>query len=513
MRRRTASLVPIGSALLWIAVGSCGGGDVTPPIDTSGPVVSSIRIVACFCGYPAPPTSERTIGVLGTKVLINAEALAEDGAVLYSTADNPSRFSWSSSDSAVATVDMSSFPRVPRITGVGEGDATITATSQGVTGEMTVTVRDRARVAWSVPLSGDNANVDLTIGADGTIFVVTNDSEQSHWYAVSPRGAVLWTLDLPHGFSTPAIGTDGTLYRGLTDGGLIAVSPNGTIRWMLEELDGIRTSPAIGPDGTVYVAGHKHVYAASPDGDLRWTFEADTTVFAHSSPAVASDGTIYVGGTDGVLYAINPNGSLRWKFEVGESNYIYSGPSIDRDGRVYFGALRGLYAVGPDGSGGARLLDRTVSSTPSIGPDGAIYVGAGWGESGLGVYAFGPNGSVRWSSRPSTNRTPILGAGGTVYVTATGPSGEQVIAALDSQGRLLWDYAPGGPYHPRPDGLPGQRFNAAPAIGIDGMILAVSGDPIVLYAIFEKNSTNGGYAGAHWPTARGNRANNGRAGG
>jgi hypothetical protein len=96
-------------------------------------------------------------------------------------------------------------------------------------------------------------------------------------------------------------------------------------------------------------------------------------------------------------------------------------------------------------------------------------------------------------------------------VTATGPSGEQAIAALDSQGRLLWDYAPAGPYGDIPDPI---SFNAAPAIGADGMIFAVvSGNPVVLYAMVEKNSTNGGYAGSPWPTARGNRANNGRAGG
>jgi outer membrane protein assembly factor BamB len=459
-----------------------------------------MRVKACAC-FTAPPGSERPIGVIGTKVLIGAEALTADGTVLYTSEENPDRFSWSSSAPDIATVDMNSFPRVPRVTAVSEGTATITASSQGVTGAITVTVRDRARLAWSVPLSGEYMDADVAIGADGTIYVVTFGGGASRWFAVSPQGTLLWTQDLPDSRQTPAIGADGTLYGGLRDGGLIAVSPGGTVRWMLDNLDGIRSSPAIGPDGTIYLAGLYHVYAVSPLGELLWAYETADRVFAHSSPAIANDGTIYVGGTDGGLYAINPDGSPRWTFNAGGNNIIYSGPSIDRDGTIYFGSLDGLFVVGPDGSGGTRLLDRTVHKTPAIGPDGTTYVGAGWGSGGVGVVAIEASGTVRWSSRPSSTRTPILGADGTVYVTGTGPSGERGIFALDSRGRLQWDYH-----------TPGD-FWAAPAIGIDGMILAVSLNPTVLYAIVEKNPTNGGYAGAPWPTARGNRANNGRAGG
>jgi outer membrane protein assembly factor BamB len=276
---------------------------------------------------------------------------------------------------------------------------------------------------------------------------------------------------------------------------------------MLEDLDGIRSSPAIGPDGTVYAAGHYHVYAVDPQGELRWAYETPERAFAFSSPAVASDGTIYVGGADGRLYAINPDGSPRWTFAAGD--IIHSSPAIGRNGTIYFQTISldfhggRFYAVDPDGferwsvpHGG-----QGTSSSPSIGPDGTIYVGAGWGSGGFGVVAIDSGGSVRWSSRPSTYDTPILGADGTVYVTATGSSGERVIAALDSQGRLQWDYQ-----------IPGD-FQAAPAIGVEGAILAVSLDPVVLYAIVENDGANGGYAGAPWPQARGNRANNGRAGG
>jgi hypothetical protein len=58
------------------------------------------------------------------------------------------------------------------------------------------------------------------------------------------------------------------------------------------------------------------------------------------------------------------------------------------------------------------------------------------------------------------------------------------------------------------------------AIGLDGAIVltSFSGDSSeshqgTVHAIIEKGSTNGGFAGSPWPTARGDRANTGRAGG
>jgi hypothetical protein len=52
---------------------------------------------------------------------------------------------------------------------------------------------------------------------------------------------------------------------------------------------------------------------------------------------------------------------------------------------------------------------------------------------------------------------------------------------------------------------------ASPAIGLDGTIYGASYDG-TLYAISERGRSNGGYANAPWPKARGNRANAGRAG-
>ena len=518
------------AAFLSLVIGGCGE-DRAAPVAPSAPdtvaptapdtVVVSIRITP----------SERTIGFLGTRFHTGAAALAEDGTLLYGSRWYPGRFAWSSSAPEVASVSgdsmLSNGGSTRTVTGLSDGTATITATSQGVTGRLTVTVRERARLAWSVPLEWSFPDAvapiligaGVAIGADGTIYVGWNDdpAQTSHWYALSPQGGILWTVDVPGltKWGMPAIGADGTLYFGSSigsGGGLVAVDPSGSVRWILRGLDRVSSSPALGPDGTIHVAGGRQVHAVGPDGEIRWTYETPVRTFTFSSPAVASDGTVYVGGDDHALHAINRDGSPRWTFQTGD--LIRAPPSIGADGTIYVASYDGrLYAVDPDGSERWSVVVRRpppgfegshaqVNSPPSIGPDRAIYV------LGNGLFAINPDGSLRWHFESGTSgyrTTPIVGAGGNVYL-ASGPA----VTALDAQGRLVWDYEPGS-------GVPWDgHFFVSPAIGVDGTIIATSlsgTDGGTIHGIVETESANGGYAGSPWPTQRGDRANTGRAGG
>ena len=66
----------------------------------------------------------------------------------------------------------------------------------------------------------------------------------------------------------------------------------------------MNSSPAIGSDGTIYVGSHdKKLYAINGKSGVKlWDFETGGSV--GSSPAIGSDGTIYVGSVDKKLYAI-----------------------------------------------------------------------------------------------------------------------------------------------------------------------------------------------------------------
>lgn len=70
-----------------------------------------------------------------------------------------------------------------------------------------------------------------------------------------------WVLEVgPVGWGGPVIGFDGTIYVGTLTGNLVAINPNGTIKWTLalgaigaHNVSSITGSPAVGKDGNVYV--------------------------------------------------------------------------------------------------------------------------------------------------------------------------------------------------------------------------------------------------------------------
>jgi hypothetical protein len=48
---------------------------------------------------------------------------------------------------------------------------------------------------------------------------------------------------------------------------------------------------------------------------LKWVFTAGVRL---SSPAIGGDGTIYVASSDKKLYAVNPDGTMKWSFLMGD---------------------------------------------------------------------------------------------------------------------------------------------------------------------------------------------------
>ena len=130
---------------------------------------------------------------------------------------------------------------------------------------------------------------------------------------------------------------------------LYAINPDGSFKWKYDTGGDVKSSPAIGSDGTIYVGSDSDkLYAIHPDGSLKWNYTTEGNV--HSSPALGADGTIYVGSKDDHLYAINPDGSLKWKFKGGGE--ISSSPAIGDDGRIYVGCGDGkLYAIHSDSPG------------------------------------------------------------------------------------------------------------------------------------------------------------------
>jgi outer membrane protein assembly factor BamB len=263
------------------------------------------------------------------------------------------------------------------------------------------------RLKWETYLGAFFSLSSPTVGSDGTIYV---GSPSFQFYAIDPDGTVRWSWWTESCvISSPAVDDGGTIYIGSKDHRLYAFDPFGQgVKWSFaagEFYDGhlADSSPAIGPDGTIYfgtdpygasgqdpVTVRDNFWALRPDGTLKWTFETEDGV--ESSPAIGPDGTIYFGSYDHHLYAVTDAGTegrLRWKFETG--GVIEGGPAVDGAGTIYAGSRDSrLYALRPDGSvKWTFLAGGGFASSPVIDGVGRLYAGSLDGT----LYVLGTGGA------------------------------------------------------------------------------------------------------------------------
>ncbi len=216
--------------------------------------------------------------------------------------------------------------------------------------------------------------------------------------------------------SSPTVAKDGTVYvnteRGgheqtEVEGGVFALDPNGNLIWRTYDVGGT-AAPVIDKDGTIYSAiGRYENYADTsdwtaasleakllaihPDGALKWSVQ--TQLWSESSPSIGADGTLYMGTTHHPLnkpawfYAITPEGQIKWKYDTYDDVKdnpsaqrnppdIYNSPAIDSDGRVYFGNELGFfYALTRDGHVAWRDdVSSLMYGSPALVDDGTLYV-------------------------------------------------------------------------------------------------------------------------------------------
>ncbi|HYG36666.1 MAG TPA: PQQ-binding-like beta-propeller repeat protein [Clostridia bacterium] len=358
---------------------------------------------------------------------------------------------------------------------------------------------------WEVRTPGPIVS-SPAVAEDGTVYVSSGDGIDSispGWLSsFSPQGTTNWVLTFPRAVrSSPAIGPDGTVYVGCVNGDLKIVTPAGT--YQAVTLGGyILASPAIGADGTVYVGSissrSNKLFALSPEGVVKWVFTMRPVSFIppgpyqFSSPAIGPDGTIYVGSIDKNLYAINPDGTTNWVFPLvsatnsspATASPTYASPAIGADGTIYIGADNGVvYAIDPKGVAKWKVqLPQFVESSAAVSDDGTIYLGCA-GRDGA-FYALRPDGTEKWSF-PSVgvSASPALAADGSIYV---GGFISNQLYAFSSSGSVLWSFPVSDPIF------------SSPTIGPDGTIYFGAGKRC--YAVYGTNTL----MNSAWPMFRGN---------
>lgn len=263
------------------------------------------------------------------------------------------------------------------------------------------------------------------VGGDGTIYIGADGL-----YAVHPQtGQKIWHFAHPQYadrecLASPVVGQDGTIYVTIGEDMLFAVTPNGQQKWVFafaHDWEMSFTSPAIGQTGVIYLGtegkengvDYSRIYAVNPDGSLRWSYPVDDGRFVRASPAIGPDGRIYIAtkaGGDNLpakLIALSPDGQKIWDYTVDRVHQTpddsYSSPSLGADGLIYFGAETGfLYALNPDGSLNWKfpLQDGINWSSPAIAENGTLFIGTIGGANYAGRFYALKSASLGYTASP-----------------------------------------------------------------------------------------------------------------
>jgi len=323
--------------------------------------------------------------------------------------------------------------------------------------------------------------------------------------------------------SSPAIGSDGTIYFGTFNGRLWAVNPNGTRKWVFRAGREIKSSPAVGADGTIYFGSRdRKFYAVDANGREKWTFK--TGAWVDSSPALAQNGTVYFGSWDGSFYALEANGSKLWEFKTGKP--VVSSPAIGQSGNVYFGSHdTRLYALSPEaGKLWEFKTGGPIVSSPALDWDGKIYVSSVDGF----LYALNQDGTLHWKLNTLAVRegSPVIGLNSLVFLSSSdglwavtpdgkqkwfrGPEDMDGAALITADGSVIFPYRGGQVVnydHERNHRWIHYLFplgSGSPAVGESGTIY-LPGMWLGLVAI----RAHSPLAKTPWPKFRGNPRNTG----
>lgn len=374
---------------------------------------------------------------------------------------------WEFADEARSTSDQ----RNPsfRYDAPGSYPVKLTVTdSYGLTKSVTksVNIQDPSQIIatqWTAALGGAvKGGSSAAVSPDGsTVYMLRSlaDSDLAALFAYDTAdGQVKWSLDVSVAmsatsataqakdiFSSPSVGTDGTIYmivrdlqsdkaqRGVC---VIAVNPNGSVKWAKKGGESgtnlYAVTPAVDAAGNIIVATRgNEVWKYTPSGEVS-VFATDG-LGVTAGMTVSKSGVVYgaANGANGFFALDTNNGTPLWKYntDFGGAADAFTGAlrsaqaSIDLDGTIYFvtdaGAGGQIIAFNPDGN--VKWIHTTAGAIPDggvvIAEDGTIYSNGGMAPS-EGLIALNSDGSLKWTVQTKSNvqTSPVIDDRGYIHV-------------------------------------------------------------------------------------------------
>ena len=313
---------------------------------------------------------------------------------------------------------------------------------------------------WSFPTSSTRSAPALS--PDGGVIYVYSGGFASSLHALdTASGTELWGFPIGTvSYASVTVGADGTIVIGDVGGRLFGIRPDGTEKWRWQDDPtsscGIEAPAAIDALGRIYLAHNCWgLVSLDAEGNRRWIYQdGGFGGYGWPTPAIGPDGTIYVGG--GADYgqssarAIRPDGTLKWTSDDEDESAFFRGLALSADGSIVYRAKAGSIQALAAATG--NLLWRGPSVDPAETFGGALALGGNGilyavGYTNKKVYAFSAaDGTPLWEYELNTYpfywgpQSPALGPDGTLYVVASGT----VPASGDIPGRL-YAFAPPAP--------------------------------------------------------------------
>jgi len=188
-----------------------------------------------------------------------------------------------------------------------------------------------------------------------------------------------WVPGMQPFFSTPAV-FGSAIYLGRDDGYFYRFDDNAgylTYRCSYNTYADISSSPAVDATRDRIVVGNDSGYVHCFDDTLGFVWRRLLGAPVTSSPAITPDGTVYIGSDDACLYALDIGSGSNVYSPFEADDFITSSPVVDASNTVYFSTDAGtVYAVRDGVQRWMTTLPfgENMSATACLAPDSTLLV-------------------------------------------------------------------------------------------------------------------------------------------